>query len=355
MAKKLKIGLPVMLHSEPEVQAFLRAKDRIEAYGDVIGQPLDVGAFLFFIPPALKDENMAKQLENQSKYRLPIVHAQSTFQSKHCLSFSAEQDSESQGIDLMDVVVKQVAALRTYDPLRLPVDVSVNVGLYLSRRKIEPKSPVIYTPEEFPAYREKLFRKSVARFSQLEELARSYDLGVAVENGVTAIFAHHVKLTDKIPSMFVHPFNDLASLVAISNGKLVLDLAHLAGTRCASEFFEKNRVYEDREVLFKMEGITSWDEYLERNPGFESYLPYSRVLHMSNATGLGVYLEGEFLEKWGNVGTIEGIVPREDFHKIVSHAKENNKPVIIEVEYDVKNIPQNNYKEADALLEYILT
>ena len=49
MRKPLYVGLPVMLHKEPEIQAFLKAKERIESYGQSAGFPMEVGAFLFFI------------------------------------------------------------------------------------------------------------------------------------------------------------------------------------------------------------------------------------------------------------------------------------------------------------------
>ncbi|MBI2632404.1 hypothetical protein HYW75_05350 [Candidatus Pacearchaeota archaeon] len=101
----------------------------------------------------------------------------------------------------------------------------------------------------------------------------------------------------------------------ISGGRIVLDVAHWAAARSAPELFEKNKAYEDKELLFKTEGIKSWDEYVERNPDLNSYIPHTRVFHMSNSTGLGVYLDEENLEKWGDVGTVEGLVPRSDFYK----------------------------------------
>ncbi|MBM3233335.1 hypothetical protein FJZ18_04180 [Candidatus Pacearchaeota archaeon] len=169
--KKLTVGLPVMLHKESEIQAFLEAKELIEKYGESIGRPLQVGAFLFFIPPAMREENLEKQKVNQAKYRLPIVHAQSTFQSRHCLAFSAEQDTEY-GKDLIDLVINQVAALRSEDSSQYPVTVSVNVGLFVSRNALRMKSPVILTPDQFNSQRDALYDRCASRFSALESLAR---------------------------------------------------------------------------------------------------------------------------------------------------------------------------------------
>jgi hypothetical protein len=359
MAKSLSVGLPVMLHSEPEVQAFLRAKDRIEAYGDMIGQTMQVGAFLFFLPFALKDENREKQITNQSRYQIPILHAQASFQLKHNLVYSKDQDlSLNGGKDLLEIAIDQTAELKKHDPSKFPVDVDFNVGAYLCRQIPEQKPvPFIYSLDEFLSQKEELFQRSVSRFSELRQLAEQNGLGVGLENAITNVFVPHPHLKGEPPRMYTHPFNDIYSMRRISGESIILDMAHWAAGRSAPELFEKNGAHEERELLFKMEGISSWDEYRERNPDLDSYIPHSMVFHISNSTGLGVYLDKypDLQEKWGDVGTIEGLVPRSDFHKIAQSAREDNKPVIIEVEYDVKNIPQNNYKEADPMLSYMLT
>lgn len=357
MAKALYVGLPVMLHSEPEIQAFLRAKERIEAYGETVGQPLNVGAFLFLLPFTLKDENREKAINNQSKYQVPILHAQATFQLKHNLVFSKKQDLSITGEkDLLEIVIEQTSELKKSDPSKSPVDLDFNVGAYVCRQIPEQKPvPFIYYPDEFLSQKEELFQRSISRFSELKDLAGQNGLGAGLENAITNVFVPHPHLKGLPPRMYAHPFNDLVSLRRISGDSIILDLAHWAATRSAPDLFEKNGAHNEKETLFKVEGISSWEEYRERNPDLWSFIPYTRVFHISNATGLGVYLEGEYLEKWGDVGSIEGLIPREDFHKVVSHARDANKPLIIEVDYDIKNIPQNDYKEADPMLSYILT
>lgn len=355
MNPSLTIGLPVMLHKESEIQAFLAAKERIEEYGRNIGRPLNVGAFLFFIPPAMKPENLDKQLENQSRYRVPIVHAQSTFQSRHCLAYGAAQDQETQGRDLVDLVVNQTAALHSLDDSTFPVYVSVNVGLYLSRTTFNPSSPVVYTLGEFSSIKEEVLRRTTQRFSDLEKLAREKNIRVAIENGVTTLFAPHIKLADKTPTLFVQPFNSLPSLLSISGNQLVFDTAHWAGTRSAPEFFERNKAYEDRTMLFMIEGIQSWNEYLEHHPLFEKYLPHSKAIHIGNATGMGISLEEDSVRKWGKVGVSpKGIVSRKEFNRISDFAQNHQCPLIIEVEYDIPNIPSRKYREADEMIKYIV-
>ncbi|MBI2632405.1 hypothetical protein HYW75_05355 [Candidatus Pacearchaeota archaeon] len=158
MAKTLNVGLPVMLQSEPEIQAFLRAKERIENYGQSIGQPLNVGVFLFYLPFALKDENRERALENQSKYHVPILHAQASFQLKHNLVFSRNQDSSLEGRkDLLDTVIVQTAELKEHDTSKFPVDVDFNVGAYLCRQIPEKRPvPFIYSIDEILPQREEL-------------------------------------------------------------------------------------------------------------------------------------------------------------------------------------------------------
>src|SRR3989344_2690522 len=129
--KPLQIGLPVMLHNESEVQAFLKARDRIERLTETYGIPSQVSAFLYYFPKAISDENVALQIANQRKYHLPIIHAQSTFQAPHNLFYSRHQDASlNRRPDFMERVIEQTHRLKQLDPSGLPVDVDLNVGLY---------------------------------------------------------------------------------------------------------------------------------------------------------------------------------------------------------------------------------
>ena len=47
---KLRLALPVMLHREDEIESFKRARDRLEILGESCGVPLEVNAFLLYLP-----------------------------------------------------------------------------------------------------------------------------------------------------------------------------------------------------------------------------------------------------------------------------------------------------------------
>ncbi|MBM3233334.1 hypothetical protein FJZ18_04175 [Candidatus Pacearchaeota archaeon] len=118
----------------------------------------------------------------------------------------------------------------------------------------------------------------------------------------------------------------------------------------------KNDAGEDERMLFEMERIKTWPDYFKRHPSLESYTPLGRAYHIGNATGMGIYLDGPLIKKWGSVGVgPEGIVSREQFKTIATHAQNSNLPVIIEADYDVPNIPEKKYSEADPFLRYMLT
>jgi len=357
MRKPLYVGLPVMLHKEPEIQAFLKAKERIESYGQSAGFPMEVGAFLFFISPALKPENKELQVKNQQRYGLPIFHAQSTWQLKHNLSYSKEQDPSCNGSDQMEEVIRQTAELGKSGSQKIPIDVSLNVGVYLCGFVPVPSlSPSLYTLDDFLSRKEALFQRNISRFSQLEQFARENGVEIALENAITAVFVPHPHFSkiDPTPRMYPHVFNDFWSMKAISNGKFVLDTAHWAAGESTPRIIEQNATSIDKEIIFKMEGINSWDEYKKNHPSLSQHFPYTKAFHLSNSTGIGVYLDEALSKRWGEVGTVEGIISKADFRDILSHASEYGKPAIVEVDYDIKNIPVNHFREADELLRYII-
>jgi len=346
-----------MLHYEAEIQAFLKAKQRIEALGESHSIPMNVGAFLFFVPSALKEANVQKQIENQRKYELPIIHAQSSFQAPHNLFYSRHQDCSLDGqSDFMERVIEQTQRLKQLDPSGLPADVDLNVGLYSFRDIPEPNAdPAHVLPlDVIVNQREALLQRFKSRFGELRDIARENGLGLVLENAITSVFVPHPTYNKRL-GMYFYAFNDINSLRKISGDSLALDIAHWAATESAPGLFERNKAFEYRDFLFAMDGITSWDEYKQHHPALSEHSKQAKVFHFSNATGLGVYLEGDLEAKWGDVGTVEGIVPRQDFRTIIDDARENGKPVIIEVDYDIKNIPVNQFREADKLLDHILT
>ena len=336
-----------MLHKEEEIISFLKAKKRIEAWGKEKGWDFTVGVFLYYIANGLSPKNRELQLENQKKYHLPLVHAQAPVLLENSLSYTGKDS-------LLEIAIEQCAKLRKEDPLKMPLDIDVHVGVVVFDEEQIPKKPCIYTIDEFLEQKNTLLSQSATRFNQLRKKAAAHNLGLLVENARAVIFGmSHV--TQK-PRMHFVPFNKLNTLLSISSEGLVLDIAHWAGGRFAPLQFKKNNSESEQEQLFAIEGITSWEEYLENNPDYEQYLAHTKVLHMSNATGIGVSLKEypELEKKWGSTGTIQGLLKKKDLKSILEYASKKNIPIAIEVDYDIKNIPKNNFSEADDFLKYIL-
>jgi len=342
-----------MLHYEGEVKAFLNAKKRIEILGESQGVPMKVGAFLYYFPKAISDENVALQIVNQRKYKLPIIHAQTPIYGENCLAYDSD-DIRFGRKGLLEKTIEQCATLRDVSGQTESFDVNAHPGILVDDSPENLTIPCVYPIAEFLEKRDKLFKKSTERFTQLTEFARRYGLGTVLENSIPAFYAR--QFNDVAPKVHFLPFVDFPSIMQISGDNLTFDSAHWGSTRLAPEILERNQLINEREIVFKMHGISSWEEYLALHPDFPEYLEHTRALHLSNVDGIGVGLDysSELARKWGKSGNNEGYIPISDFRKMINYTRERDVPVIIEVEYDVKNIPVNQFKEADDFLKHVL-
>ena len=90
MSNPLKIALPVMLHVDKEIAAFKEAQERLRVIGDEHGVPIEVGAFLLYLSGRSRtSEAFAKQLENQTKHRLPIRLVETGVQQANSLAYNS--------------------------------------------------------------------------------------------------------------------------------------------------------------------------------------------------------------------------------------------------------------------------
>ncbi len=357
MTKPLSVGLPVMLHYEAEIQAFLKGKERIESLGDELGFPISVGAFLFFMPKALKEENRSKQLENQAKYHLPIIHCQTPIMDENSLTFGGDESVRFPNKPgLLEIAIEQCARLRESNST-YPVHIDIHVGAAVLRTTGQPNpNPGVYSLDYFLEHRKELFEHAKTRFQLLDNHARKHGFEMVLENAYPAVIeADHAYEASK-PKFLYLPFNQFNELMEISRGKLTLDVSHWgAGQNLPSRFQAPDSEKETREVL-SLEEVQSWNEYSQKHPSFESYLPHTKAVHISNTTGIGCRLEKypELEKRWGNTGGVEGGVSRGELKEIMIYARDRNIPVMVEVDYDIKNIPTNQFKEADKLLNYVL-
>ncbi|PIO08360.1 hypothetical protein COU59_01910 [Candidatus Pacearchaeota archaeon CG10_big_fil_rev_8_21_14_0_10_34_12] len=364
MASPLQINLPVMLHFEKEVQAFLEAKRRIETLGDSYDVPIDVGAFLLYLPNHARNPgSFEAQIENQRKHRLPIRLAETGVEGANGLSYGeGDPTYNPEKPSDMEKVIEQVAKLRDLDknPLENLV-VAPQVGILVADTdRSSFLNPCFYSHGYFVNHRDKLFNRARGRFSKLKRLAEEKGLTLALENALLAQFEdsdywHTLTSQDSETTtnfaLDYGAFNDFNSLMTISQRSLVFDVAHFAAEANTQRQFEANGVKPGR--LFATMEISSWQEYHEAVGNMNDYLTHARAIHLSQVEGIGLRLAGtEEAERWGGGGALPPLIPVETQRSVLRFAQEKGLPVSLEPEYSLK--PSLTYKEADDLLEPIL-
>jgi len=359
---KLSLVLPVVLNNEPEPIAFLSAKRRIEALADKYNVPVEVGAFLAFMPGfARNPANFEKQIENQKKYKLPIRLVETGVQENNSLAYTPEDPTFNPEMpSQLESVVRHVAILRDIDstaPERLVVAPHVGVQTVAkyyhgveSIKQGDFGRPGVYSPEDFQELENKIYDRVEENFGRLKEVGGRKGLELALENTPPIeVKNNHLNL----PGLHYHllPFNEREKLIKLSNGKIVLDVSHLAISNFTPEQINGNKSIEGQEALFRIMRLDNWDAYRNAMGKPESYFPYAKALHMSQASGIGFELpSGPECDIWGGKGTGNGLLSNQDFHKFFDFARANNLPVCIEEVYDTKNL---TFREADAFLEPI--
>ncbi len=360
MKGKLQLALPVVLNNESEPIAFLAAKERIEALAGKFNVPVEVGAFLAFMPGfARNPANFEKQVENQKKHRLPIRLVETGVQGNNSLAYIPEDPTYNLNMSSqLESVIIQAARLRNLDPTapeRLVIAPHVGVQTVVGYNGNVPIAkgdfsiPGVYSPEDFEEQEDKIHNRVQENFNKLETIGRKLGLQLAIENAPPI----EVKNNHLRPGLNYHllPFNERDELDSISNGSLVLDVSHLAISNFTPDQIIGNNAVQGERALFEMMNINNWVAYRNLIGKAESYFPSVKALHMSQASGIGFDLpSGPEYDKWGGKGTGEGLLSMQDFHKYFDFARRNNLPISVEEVYDTKNL---TYLEADRFLEPI--
>ncbi|MDP4039126.1 MAG: hypothetical protein Q8P57_00920 [Candidatus Pacearchaeota archaeon] len=361
MKQKLQITLPVMMHFDAEIQTFLEAKSRLESIGDGVGVPLEVGAFLPFMPAhSRKPESFEKQLRNQEIHKLPIRLVETGIYHTNALSYvpgNPTYDAEKPS-DLERVVI-QGAKMRDLDstaPKALVVAPHVGIFVIGSLAEGDFSHPSIYSVADFVKLRERLLQDSKQEFDRLEGVASGLGLQLAVESSHLACMQDDLRYWEKgthgytpLRQIDYQVLNDIVSLKHISSGNLVLDANHLAVNQNVPRRFKDNGY--DPSHLFSTMNISSWEEYGEKTGEVADYLPLSHAIHISPVDGIGVRLEGtEEGKLWGD-GTGPDTTSRESYKLLLDEAHRRNLPVALEPEFGLKPL---TYREADEFLEPVL-
>lgn len=354
MAEALQLGIPVMLHKEAEINAFLDAKQRIEKLGASV--PVQVGVFLYFLERALTPVNIELGLANQQRYRLPIVHCQAPIKGPHSLVYTKSDAQRFGRAGLLETTIDYCAALRESSSLDFPVAVDVHSGVYVFEDLTEDNPlPSFFSVKAFKERRSELLEIAQARFQELSSRARSKGLGFVLENEI-AVAMCPSPYSGNVPKLHFMPFTTRSAMnfITVSDaGSQTFDTAHYGASRSLPGRLENGSPFQ--QTVFELFECSSWEKYRERLGNFEDYLG-AAAFHISNTEGPGVYLE-KFpdLEKvWGRDGTEDGTITKEEFRRVFANAQRKGKLCAVEVNYNVSNIPQNSYSEADSFLRAVL-
>ena len=224
MTEPLQICLPVMMHKEAEVEAFQKAKERIERLGESF--PIRVGAFLYFLEQALTPQNMEAGIANQKKHRLPIVHCQAPVQGQHSLVYTSADAKKFGKQGLLETSVDYCAALREYSSLDYPAAVDVHSGVYVFQDLQDDGSlPSFFSVNSFIKRRGELLTTAKDRFQQLTEYARGRGLGFVLENEISAALCPS-KYSNGEPKMHFMPFTARDAMNFIAGESQTFDTAH---------------------------------------------------------------------------------------------------------------------------------
>jgi len=364
MEKPLQIVLPVMLHFEEEVKTFRAAQQRLEALGQRYNIPINVGAFLLYLPAhSRKPESFAAQRKNQEKYGLPIRLVETGVEKANSLSYVKGDPTYNPEVQSdIDKVIEQVARLRDLDPH--PLD-SLVVAPQVGTKVLPALSegdfsiPSFYSLKDFLNIKGILYQNARSTFDSLSTLAKKEGLVLALENAFPAVVENFDYWHDKSESpsakhiLHYQVFNDLKSLEDISGRKLVFDVAHFAAALSTLRLFEQNKDIVSYDALFATMGISSWSEYFNKIGELGDYLKQARAVHISQTDGIGIKVPSgtEEARRWGGAGELMPLVSPEVYHRVLKIAQQQGLPVSIEPEYSFKPL---TYQEADNLLEPIL-
>jgi hypothetical protein len=370
MSKPLSINLPVLLQFGKEVEAFRKAKDRIEELGSSVGVPIEVGAFSIFMPkPARTEKGYEAQFESQKKNRLPIRIVETGIYGSNALSYTRGSETYKLGRPSnQEDVLDQTARLRDLDqtaPERLVV--APHIGIFVSESVEEGnlKNPALYSVQDFLKNRKDILDRSKETFTGLEKRATELGLRLALEMSSPANYEtigdwENEQATSERTgkesnnSLVYKPFEVLRPLMQVSGKSIVLDAGHIGASRNIETRFTANDQSPDK--LFEMMNVSSWGEFNRGVGTNEDYLPRTHGIHISPTDGIGVRLEGtEEGRLWGD-GTGQDLTSMSDYMLLLRTAIDKDLPIAVEPEFNFK--PSNGepfaFKEADAFLEPIL-
>lgn len=353
----IKVALPVMLQYEKEIQAFQEAKPRIENLLETKGYKAEVGAFLYMNRNCMKPESKKAQIKNQSKYKLPLFHAQLPIGYDYSLvpNISGQKPFSYATKRNLNSATRFATTLLSHSSSDFTPSLDVHTGVFAFPESNDHNFHAgAFSIEGYISYQTLIENAAIYRFKELQKLSKKEGIELLLENEPLSNVEDSLAHKNEGPQLIFKPFGNPEIITKISGRYTTFDANHFAATLNVPERFKLNNI--DSTSFFNIFGISSWRDYTQKFCNVNSYLNEStKAIHLSNTQGIGVRLEGEDKTKWGADGTSEGTLTKGQLRSFFNFGAKHNIPIALEVDYDIKNIPKNKFSEADSFLNYILS
>jgi len=208
--------------------------------------------------------------------------------------------------------------------------VSYHVGILLS---------TLGQIREFSKEKRGIYNKIVSNFGMIADKAKENSIEITIEN-IPPFILNGEGLGEVIP--FFIPFSTFDEIrgiikdVGAKNIHFLLDSCHWV-IQNSMESKLKGTKYE--RMLFQMSGIENWEEFT--NSPWKNIVREAYAYHLCNSTGPGVNLPPNLSKKWGEHGTVKGLLSKEDFKGVLNEMSKNKKHALIEVKQNPRTFAES--------------
>lgn len=335
MKESQKIGVPVGFWNKEEPSLLLKIKDEIEQEFS----HYSVGVFSIQTSFSLKETKFNLQIEYSKE--IPVVHVQAPIEHENSIVNYGED---------LELALELTTHFRKDQDCR----VNYHVGVTLQNQA---------EVDSFGKSKEQIWQKCVTNLQKLADFADEINLSITLENEPSVFVKPTGKDSIIRPVFFpfgnVHVLQKLIAEADRDNIALAFDSAHWAVSQLAPEMFRDKELVEKYfpgedliSMLLKSSNCSSLDEYFSLQGEFSSCVEAAQVYHLSNTTGIGVHLPTEDEKYWGEDGTFQGYLSKEDLTYILNYAREHDRIAVIEVKLDLEN---KTFQEVQSFLHWLKT
>lgn len=313
----MQIALPIALQKSDELKPYIDAKNRLEERYKK--KSVEIGAF-FYQHRDMTTAQVEKAILNSEQ--VCVISTQLDY-TKDLLADNADTLRRS---------VFMSSSLKNKSE-RLSVDFHVGV-----QATDEPGVSTLHKNYD------KTFAAIASSIGVLADEAKARGVGLTVENSPPVTMEPQAKY------MSFTTLEDLKRLrkeVGRRNVGVTFDVAvyALMNVLHASEW------EEIKQITALANSCASWEEFTDAYGTYKDWLREATEFHISNSTGLTCHVPGSREAKqFGEMGTTEGGLTREDLLLAMKAADEKRAVCSIEVTLDLKNL---TYIEVDGFLKFL--